>query len=848
MGETTASDVTHGNNTASILTDSTILFFHGAADVVNDDVTNDVSGSTKDMDGSCNGFFLVLMSTGGVDLCFICDNTCGRAAAVFVHHMPQTSNHPDTQPADSSVTQDPGLGTTLQQELEHDRLGPAGDTGNVTAAGDTRNRTAVVDNITSEYSTGKISGGDGAGSKPGADDTGNKTGVNDTRNLIAGDGSGNAIAGNETGNEPAARETGKTTGINNDGNVTAADHTGSYSAADGTGNVTATDHTGNVTAADGTGTLTAADHTGNVTAANDTDNVTATDHTGNVTAVNDTGTLTATDHTGNVTAANDTGTLTATDHNGNVTATNDTGTLTATDHNGNVTATDHNGNVTAANDTGDDPENVKYAADNTQSDNATAAAATRTVTPDTSTPVTSSSSNVQEPTSARDCFNNDQFVCVHGTCLAPGVAQCVCDKGWVGTFCRDRCTRYCGARGTCKVDFFSGDEFCSCPYPWQGPTCDDLPEDTTTVVVERVVGEYLSKTMDAENEHFRFHTFMRLKLGDNGKKILQDLQAVFGAKCVDYSWVYWLGGGLGVGLLLLVTGGVVLMVYLWKKRFIVVMKIVYYFQPYEDDDRKLFDAFVSYRSCTKDMKFVYEALRHKLEDEMNFHLCLHERDFIPGEPIANNILWATENSRRTILVLSPRYLESDWARMEYQQAQYESLKRKQRIVPIMLEDINDFRDTMDPNLACILRTVTYIRYPNVTADDRQLEKFWKRLELSMPKKKHVFKESEGPAGAMKERSRKLYFFGKPVQADDCRNEVGVFPAHTSHVPTNALEFMWEKKCCCHFKFVSGPASAVGFSSTTSGSTDSRVSTDTLYSVVAYPEPAQSVDGSSAATY
>nr|KAG5689211.1 hypothetical protein BaRGS_014867 [Batillaria attramentaria] len=39
--------------------------------------------------------------------------------------------------------------------------------------------------------------------------------------------------------------------------------------------------------------------------------------------------------------------------------------------------------------------------------------------------------------------------------------------------------------------------------------------------------------MDAMNEHFRFYTFMRLKLGDNGKKILQDLQAVFGAKCVD---------------------------------------------------------------------------------------------------------------------------------------------------------------------------------------------------------------------------------------------------------------------------------------------------------------------------
>nr|KAG5708390.1 hypothetical protein BaRGS_034421 [Batillaria attramentaria] len=40
--------------------------------------------------------------------------------------------------------------------------------------------------------------------------------------------------------------------------------------------------------------------------------------------------------------------------------------------------------------------------------------------------------------------------------------------------------------------------------------------------------------MDAENEHFRSYTFMRQKLGDNGKKILQDLQAVFGSKCVGF--------------------------------------------------------------------------------------------------------------------------------------------------------------------------------------------------------------------------------------------------------------------------------------------------------------------------
>ena len=44
--------------------------------------------------------------------------------------------------------------------------------------------------------------------------------------------------------------------------------------------------------------------------------------------------------------------------------------------------------------------------------------------------------------------------------------------------------------------------------------------------------------METQKEHFRFYTFMTLKLEDNGKKILQDLQAVFGVQCLGKSTVY----------------------------------------------------------------------------------------------------------------------------------------------------------------------------------------------------------------------------------------------------------------------------------------------------------------------
>lgn len=48
-------------------------------------------------------------------------------------------------------------------------------------------------------------------------------------------------------------------------------------------------------------------------------------------------------------------------------------------------------------------------------------------------------------------------------------------------------------------------------------------------------------------------------------------------------------------------------------------------------DGKLFDAFVSYRSCPEDLEFVYGMLYPRLEQDLKFKLCLHERDFLPGE-------------------------------------------------------------------------------------------------------------------------------------------------------------------------------------------------------------------------
>ncbi|KAK7489045.1 hypothetical protein BaRGS_00019706, partial [Batillaria attramentaria] len=91
------------------------------------------------------------------------------------------------------------------------------------------------------------------------------------------------------------------------------------------------------------------------------------------------------------------------------------------------------------------------------------------------------SNSTLRPLSQRECHGNRLFVCYHGQCLNTtedtglGGWLCACDPGWSGDFCTDPCTRDCGTRGTCRLDGVTREEYCSCNWPWQGVTCDDLP-------------------------------------------------------------------------------------------------------------------------------------------------------------------------------------------------------------------------------------------------------------------------------------------------------------------------------------------------------------------------------------
>ncbi|KAK3601549.1 hypothetical protein CHS0354_027689 [Potamilus streckersoni] len=288
--------------------------------------------------------------------------------------------------------------------------------------------------------------------------------------------------------------------------------------------------------------------------------------------------------------------------------------------------------------------------------------------------------------------------CRYGDCVTDNVTsvtRCECYPGAVGDLCDEPCCLDCGPHGVCTINRANSSQFCGCHPNYTGESC----------AIPKPIENTAKQPVQVEKE----------------------------------TWYLWLVGVCAVLLFVLLLLLIVLPYLMWKHRIVLIMKIVHYFQPYEDQDDRIYDAFVSYRSDPVDEEFVLRKLIPALEKEMDFKLNIHLRDFAVGETIANNIIQAVQNSRRTILVLSKNYVKSEFTRFEYQCAQQEMLQKKHRVIPILLEDITEIKDTIDPNLKVILNSVTYIMWPGEN-NPKELQKFWKRLELSMPKIRKVKNE------------------------------------------------------------------------------------------------------------
>ncbi|NWI79894.1 TLR6 protein, partial [Dryoscopus gambensis] len=142
-----------------------------------------------------------------------------------------------------------------------------------------------------------------------------------------------------------------------------------------------------------------------------------------------------------------------------------------------------------------------------------------------------------------------------------------------------------------------------------------------------------------------------------------------------------------------------------------------------------FHAFVSYSE--RDSLWVKNELIPNLEKgEGCVQLCQHERNFIPGKSIVENIINCIEKSYKSIFVLSPNFVQSEWCHYELYFAHHKLFSdHSNSLILILLEPIPPYLiPARYHKLKALMAKRTYLEWPKERSK-RAL--FWANLRAAI---------------------------------------------------------------------------------------------------------------------
>lgn len=125
-----------------------------------------------------------------------------------------------------------------------------------------------------------------------------------------------------------------------------------------------------------------------------------------------------------------------------------------------------------------------------------------------------------------------------------------------------------------------------------------------------------------------------------------------------------------------------------------------------------FHAFVSYSE--HDASWVKEIMLPSIEKMDNsIRICQHERNFLPGRPIVENIINCIEKSYKSIFVLSPHFVQSEWCHYELYFAHQQLFTEKtDNLILILLEQIPQYIiPSKYSRLKSLMAKRTYLEWP-----------------------------------------------------------------------------------------------------------------------------------------
>ena len=89
---------------------------------------------------------------------------------------------------------------------------------------------------------------------------------------------------------------------------------------------------------------------------------------------------------------------------------------------------------------------------------------------------------------------------------------------------------------------------------------------------------------------------------------------------------------------------------------------------------------------------------------------MHYRDFPVGDAIADTIVESVQASKRTIILLSNNFVDSEWCRFEFRAAHQHVLREGgHRLIIVVLEDVAEERLDADLKVTVLLSLAALLR-------------------------------------------------------------------------------------------------------------------------------------------
>ena len=144
-----------------------------------------------------------------------------------------------------------------------------------------------------------------------------------------------------------------------------------------------------------------------------------------------------------------------------------------------------------------------------------------------------------------------------------------------------------------------------------------------------------------------------------------------------------------------------------------------------------FDAFVCYHR--DDRHWVIRKLLPNIEYDGGYDVCLHDRNWLAGIDIAENILMSIDRSRKVIMVLTNKFAASQWCQFEVAMAQHRLLEEgRDVLIPVLIEEIEG--RNLTARLRHVLNTKTYLAWPR---EENKEAKFWGALRKALKRRPRV---------------------------------------------------------------------------------------------------------------